>query len=95
MMIAYLVNEYLSQHDMTIQTMAKKLGFSDKQVRHWTRGLHVPYRFSAECLVTLFMKDIAEEHKRQYESAFWDVWKLDAKIHRKSRTVMNSSLSSK
>jgi hypothetical protein len=95
MMIAYLVNEYLSQHEMSLQTMAKKLGFSDKQVRHWSRGKHIPYKFSAECLVSLFLRDIAEKHKLEYESVFWHVWKLDTKLHSKSRAVMDSSFSSK
>ncbi len=77
-MIAYLIEDYLSRHNMYRKDFADKLGFNEKTVCNWTKLRQVPTYFSAQCLLDLFLKDVEEESdKLAYEEMYWWIWETE------------------
>ena len=76
-MIAYLLQNYLYQKQITVKALAKKLGFSERQVGNWLRGKYVPVRFSAECICHLLLQEINPIHHREYNALFWALWNTE------------------
>lgn len=77
-MIAYLIDEYISQHNIYRKDFADKLGFNEKTVCNWTKRRQVPTYFSAQCLLDLFTADITDVNEKLiYEETFWWIWETE------------------
>jgi DNA-binding transcriptional regulator YiaG len=75
-MIGFLIEEYLEQHQINIKAFANRLGFTERQVRNWINRKSIPRRFSAECLLILFLTSQKLE-RELYIRYFWDIWRLE------------------
>jgi len=75
-MIGFLIEEYLEQHQIKIKAFANRLGFTERQVRNWINRKYLPRRFSAECILILFLASQKSDHKL-YIRYFWDIWRLE------------------
>ena len=76
-MIPWLIDEYMSQKCITPTQFAKKLGFHYKTVEGWLYRRHHPSKFSSQCLLDLFIKEIPEENKMEYKTIYWEIYDKD------------------
>lgn len=76
-MIAWLLQEYMSQKNLNLNEITSKLGFHQKIVWNWLHLKHCPNKFSAQCILDLFIKEKNQNEVEQYKEYFWKIWNID------------------
>lgn len=80
MLIGYLIQSYISQHDLTLAGFCRRLGYYQKTVNGWLMLRHFPSKTSLEHVLLLFTKNIPENNRAQYAESFWHIVQIDKDI---------------
>jgi transcriptional regulator with XRE-family HTH domain len=80
MLIGYLIQSYISQHNLTLAGFCRRLGYYEKTVNGWLFKRHRPSKTSLDHLLILFTQNIPETERDEYTKNFWYIVQMDKDI---------------